>query len=130
MSGQKISTSTMDAAAHKTTSSDTTESRGLVTQNYLLIWLDGSIDQTKQNCQDTIAQLRNVVNDVNTFTQPDECVDFLTEVEDRTTFLVVSGTMSQQTVPLIHDIANLDSICIFCENEVQYKEWATEWPKI
>ncbi|CAF4474108.1 unnamed protein product [Rotaria sp. Silwood2] len=136
MSGQnskeKNSTSTMATVACTTASSSTTEPRRRMVQNYLLIWVDDTIDQANEHCQNTLTQLRSVVNDVNTFTQPDACVDFLTEVDDTKAFLIVAGTISQQMVPLIHDIAHLDSIYIFCDckNELQHKEWAKKWAKI
>ncbi|CAF4022156.1 unnamed protein product [Rotaria sp. Silwood2] len=113
----------MDAVACRTASPNTIQTRRRIVQNYLLIWIDGNIDEANKDCQNTIAELRKVVNDVNTFTQLDECVDFLTEVNDGKAFLIIAGAMSQHIVPLVHDIARLDAIYIFRGNEAQHKEW-------
>jgi hypothetical protein len=52
-----------------------------IVQNDLLISVDGNMDQSNKDRSNTLAQLRNVVNDVNVVTQSDKCVNFLTETE-------------------------------------------------
>ena len=85
MSGQKskenVSTSSMGAGATTTASSDAIHPRQRIAQNFLLIWVDANIDESTEDCQNTLAQLRSVVNDVNIFTQPDEGIDFLNEIQ-------------------------------------------------
>ncbi len=78
--------------------------RQCIAQNFLLIWIDANIDESKQGFQNILPKLQSVVNDINIFTQRDEGIDFLTEVVDRKAFLIVDGTISQQIAPLIHDI--------------------------
>jgi hypothetical protein len=46
-------------------------------QNVLLIWFDNSIDEDNDDCKNTLAQLRRIINAVNTFTNRDQCIDFL-----------------------------------------------------
>jgi tetratricopeptide (TPR) repeat protein len=105
-------------------------SRQRITQNFLLIWVDANIDESTENHQSTVAQLRSVVNDVNIFTKWDEAVDFLTEVYEMKAFLIADDTIGQQVVPLIHDIPQLDSIYIFCSKQIQHQQWAENWVKI
>ncbi|CAF4866076.1 unnamed protein product, partial [Rotaria sp. Silwood1] len=54
----------MDAAAYAKASSNIGRSRRRITQNYLLIWIDSNIDETNKDCQNTLAQLRSVINEV------------------------------------------------------------------
>ena len=75
-------------------------------------------------------QLRNVVNDIYVFTQRDECIDFLTEVGDRTAFLLIEGLMVQRILPLIHDIPQLDTVYILCRNTSKHEEWTKAWVKV
>jgi hypothetical protein len=110
--------------------SDAIQERRCIAQDFLLMWLDAEIDQSKQDYQKTLALLRSVVNDVNMFTQPDECVDFLTDVKDETTFLIVTGTVDQQLISLIHDIPQLDEIYIFCDNKSSFEQWIMQWEKV
>jgi tetratricopeptide (TPR) repeat protein len=111
-------------------SSTTTLNRQRIVQNFLLIWMDASIDQSKKDCQNTLAQLRNIVNDVHLFTDPDQCVDFLSDIKDMNAFIIADGSLGQHTIPLMHDIPQLDSIYIFCGNKSRHEEWAKKWTKV
>src|ERR1700721_2159133 len=92
--------------------------RRRMVQNFLLIWLDGSIDEVNNDdCRNSITKLRQVVNDVNTFTDMDECVDFITNITQEKVFIIVSGTFSQIIAPLVHDISQVSCVYIFCDNK-------------
>ena len=62
-------------------------------QNVLLIWLDSNIDDNNQDCQSTATQLRRVVNDVNTFTDGDECIRFIEDIDNNKVCMIVSGSL-------------------------------------
>jgi hypothetical protein len=111
-------------------SSTTIHKRQRIIQNFLLIWVDPSIDQSKKDCQNTLAQLRNIVNDINLFTEPNQCVDFLTDIKDMNAFLIVDGSLGEHIIPLMHDIPQLDTIYIFCGNKSRHEEWTKKWSKI
>jgi tetratricopeptide (TPR) repeat protein len=111
-------------------SSDTEHHKRRHFQNFLVIWLDAAIDQTNEDCQNTLVQLRIIVGYVHMFTQRDECVDFLTGIADNRAFLVVEGVLGKEILPLIHDIPQLHSIYILCRNKTKYEEWAKTWVKI
>ena len=99
-------------------------------QNFLLIWLDADIDQTKEDCQNMLTQLRTIVNDVNIFTQLDECIQFLSTIDGGKAFVIASGSLGQCLVPGIHAMPQLDEIYIFDSNKSRYQQWAKEWSKI
>jgi tetratricopeptide (TPR) repeat protein len=92
--------------------------------------MDASIDQSKKDCQNTLAQLRNIVSDVHLFTEPDQCVDFLTDIKDMNVFLIADGSLGQHTISLMHDIPQLDAIYIFCGNKSRHEEWTKKWNKV
>ncbi len=129
-SNQNVPTSSEDAFEIRTRSSNAIHRRRRIVQNFSLIWLDVDIDQSREDCQNTLAQLQNVVNDVNIFTQQDKCIDFLTGVDDMKTFLILGDTLGSQIVPLIHNIPQLHSIYIFSGNKFHDEQWANEWIKI
>jgi tetratricopeptide (TPR) repeat protein len=129
-SKQNVSTTSKNTVTTTIASSHSIHPRQRMAHNYLLIWIDASIDDSKQDCQNTLAQLRSVVNDVKIFTQRDEGIDFLTEVEDMKAFLILEGTLGSQIVQLIHDIPQLDTVYIFCDNKSPHEQWTTEWAKI
>ncbi|CAF4429227.1 unnamed protein product [Rotaria sp. Silwood2] len=104
--------------------------RQRLAENYLVIWVDGNIDMKNQDCQHTLTQLRDVVNQVNTCTTAEECVRSLEENQEETSFVISSGALGQHLVPDIHGMPKLDAIYIFCGNKQRHEVWAKNWPKI
>jgi hypothetical protein len=85
-------------------------------QNFLLVWLDENIDEINdEESHNSIINLRQVVNTINTFTNADECVDFITCINEEKIFFVVSGALSQIIVPVVESIHNVSCVYIFCE---------------
>ena len=101
-----------------------------MTQNYALICLNVGIDETDEEFQNTLKQLRNVLNNVTIFTNSDECVDFLTDLEDTMTILVLEDTIGEQIMPLIHDVSQLDHVYGFSSIKSLSSKWINEWPKV
>ncbi|CAF1278881.1 unnamed protein product [Adineta steineri] len=99
-------------------------------QNVLLIWLDNNIDDDNADCSNTIKQLKRVVNNMNTFTDGEECVEFIQTINNNKVCIIVSGSLGQQTVPHVHNMSQLDTIFIFCSKQERHIQWAKEWPKI
>jgi tetratricopeptide (TPR) repeat protein len=100
-------------------------------QNVLLIWLDQNIDEeNNRDCQKNIGELRRIVNSINTFTDADQCVTFLSKIRDEKACILISGSLGRKTIPRMHDMSQVDSIFIFCGNIAWHEEWAKDWPKI
>jgi len=99
-------------------------------QNVLLIWADSNMDEKSKDCQNTIAHLRQVMNTISTFTDGQECIEFLQEIKDDKVCMIISGSLGKHIVPRVHDMFQLDSIFIFCRNKQYYEQWARDWPKI
>jgi hypothetical protein len=119
-----------NCATATTASSTTIHNKQRIVQNFLLIWMDASIDQSKKDCQTTLAQLRNIVNDVHLFTEPDQCVDYLTGIKDMNAFLIADGSLGQHTIPLMHDIPQLSAIYILYGDKSRHGEWAKKFTKV
>jgi len=101
-----------------------------VAQNFLLIWLDSSIDKSNEDCQNSLTELRRIVNTVKTYTDADECVEFITETKDENIFVILSEALGFQHVRRIHDMPQIDSIYIFCGNKSKHEQWTKEWMKV
>ncbi|CAF0997718.1 unnamed protein product [Adineta steineri] len=115
-------------------SKDSVENRRRITiqrmQNVLLIWLDNNINENNDDCSNTIKQLKCVVNNVNTFTDGEQCVDFIQTITNNKICMIVSGELGKHIVPHVHDISQVDTILIFCNNQQWHKQWTKEWSKI
>jgi tetratricopeptide (TPR) repeat protein len=100
-------------------------------QNFLLVWLDGSIDeQNNDDCRNSITKLKELVNTVNTFTNADECIDFITDIKEETIFIIVSGTFTAAIVPIVQDILQVSCVYILCKDKSRYEQWALQWSKV
>jgi tetratricopeptide (TPR) repeat protein len=102
-----------------------------VLQNVLIIWLDQTIDkENNRDCQKTITQLHRISNCIETFTDANQCINFLSEIKDEMAFIIISGSLGRKTVPQVHDMSQVHSIFIFCGNIASHEEWAKDWSKI
>ncbi|CAF3712499.1 unnamed protein product [Adineta steineri] len=99
-------------------------------QNRLLIWLDNNIDENNADCNNTIKQLKRVVNNVNTFTEGEQCVEFIQTITNNKVCMVVSGSLGKHIMPHVHDLSQVDTIFIFCNNKKWHKKWVKPWSKI
>ncbi|CAF2740570.1 unnamed protein product [Rotaria sp. Silwood2] len=100
-------------------------------QNFVLVWLDANIDEVNNpDSVNTITQLRNVVNVINTFVDVNLCIDFLMNIQNEKVFMIVSGSLGQTIVPRIHGISQVTSIYIFCRDKTKHENWAKKWLKI
>ncbi|CAF1199421.1 unnamed protein product, partial [Rotaria magnacalcarata] len=105
-------------------------SRRRMTQNYLVILVDGNIDESNDDCRNTLAQLRAVVSDVNVCTTTEQCTQLLDEIDDGKAFIISSGALGHTLVNDIHGIPKVDAIYIFCDNKERHELWSKDWPKI
>jgi tetratricopeptide (TPR) repeat protein len=99
-------------------------------QNFLVVWLDGNINENNDDYQHSIVKLREISNTVNTFTDVDECISFIKDIKTHKIFMICSGALGQTTVPIVHDMTQIDTIYIFCGDKVRHKKWAQQWSKI
>ncbi|CAF1368856.1 unnamed protein product [Adineta steineri] len=135
MSNRKsIATNESDGAINKYPFPEDAEGRRRINiqrmQNVLLIWLDSNIDETNGDCQNTIKQLRRAINDINTFTEGDQCLEFIETIVNKKACMIISGSLGQHIVSRVHIMSQIDSIFIFCYNEKDHEQWIKEWPKI
>ncbi|CAF0946905.1 unnamed protein product [Adineta ricciae] len=100
------------------------------TQDVSVIWLDTHIHSSNPDYQNAITHLQHIVNDIYTFTDNDECIDFILTLADTDVCLITSGSVGQRLVPCVHDISNIDSIFIFCDDQNRHEQWGGKWCKV
>lgn len=127
--GSKTSKSTIALSAKPTVATSNQRINPRLLQNVLLIWLDANIDEDNVDFQNSLAKLRRVVYTINIFTNFDRCVEFLQKIENDKVCMIVSGSLGEHVVPQLHDIAQLDTIFVFCGNK-RHEQWANKWPKV
>ncbi|CAF1285725.1 unnamed protein product [Rotaria sordida] len=100
-----------------------------VLQNFLLIRLDANFDESKDHYNKSIQDLQHIVATITTFTDVDQCVDFLSDIEDEKVWMIVSNALGQHIVPEIQALSQLHSIYVFCDNQSIHQQWAKTIPK-
>jgi hypothetical protein len=106
--------------AQKTSQSTTTVSQcaqRYSIEDFIIIWLDSNVNEMN----DLISQLFRFVNSVRTFSEPDSCVDYLTDAHEQMIFLILSDAFIDTLVPFIHDVHQLDSVYIFSDQKLNAK---------
>ncbi|CAF3814909.1 unnamed protein product, partial [Rotaria sordida] len=101
-----------------------------ILENCLLIWLDADFDESKNDYKQSMQQLRNVIATIITFTDADQCVDYLSDIKDEKVLMIVSGSLGQHVIPEIQICPQLDSVYVFCDNQSMHEQWARKIPKI
>ena len=101
-----------------------------IIQNFLLVWLDNHINESDKEFQNSLAQLRTIVNSIFTFINSNQCIDFLKTIKDEKVFIIICSDMNDHIVPRIHDIDQLDSIYIFDSNKRRHEQQSSDWIKV
>ncbi|CAF1402832.1 unnamed protein product [Rotaria sordida] len=109
----------------------TSENNNDLTNNFAIIWLDGTIEKTSGN-RETKALLRQLVKcRLLTFDDPDKCIDHISdEPTTKRVFLIVSNAFGQKVIPLIHDLPHLQGTYIFCGDQKSAEIWAKPYSKV
>jgi hypothetical protein len=53
-----------------------------ILKNFIIIWLDPSINDSNPDFQHLISKLRCITKSIKTFVHIDPCIDFLTDIEN------------------------------------------------
>ncbi|CAM4861691.1 unnamed protein product [Rotaria socialis] len=101
-----------------------------IMQNFLLVWLHDNLDENNNEFQLSLTELRAIVYTLEYFSDPDQCIDYLTSIKDEKIFLIVSGKFAENVVSLIHQMPQLDTIFGFFDNNNQQQEWSKQWLKV
>jgi hypothetical protein len=114
MATKKIPTTTTATSMAPPSISPRRPTVARMVQNFHLVWLDEGIDEDyNDDCRNSITKLRHVVNTVNTFTDADECIDFITDINEEKTLIIISGAFSQIMIPIVQEISQV--LFIFSE---------------
>lgn len=101
-----------------------------ITQNFITIWLNTDKDKSNDDYKDMNNKLRNFVHKVEIFMDMDKCIDFLTDMENGIALMIITGTLGEEMVPLIHDISQINAMLIFSDNQFIDKQSVKKWSKV
>jgi len=100
-----------------------------IEQRFVCVWLDNRLMRSEDYI-DTQDQLRNVVKSFLTYSNLNECVDFISDTTDARIFFITSNVLAKILVPLIYEFEQIDSIYIFYSKNSSDEEWTKDYKKI
>ncbi|CAF1287956.1 unnamed protein product [Rotaria sp. Silwood1] len=101
-----------------------------ILQNFLLVWLDANLQESDKDFKKSLQHLRKIVASITTFTDAQQCVNFLSEIKKEKVFMIVSGSLGRQIVPEIEALPQLEAIYVFCGNQSVHEQWAKKSSKV
>ncbi|CAM4812273.1 unnamed protein product [Rotaria magnacalcarata] len=101
-----------------------------VLQNFVMVWLDANLNEDKKDFKLSLQRLRQIVSFITTFTDVQECIDYISKLKEEKVFMIVSGSLGRKIIPDIVSWPQLDSIYIFCENKSFHEQWAAQIAKV
>ena len=99
-------------------------------ETYCLIWLDEEVNKSQDNIR-AQKKLRTFINHLITFEDVQSCLTYIESVskDDRIIF-IVSGQLSQRTIPKVIHHRQITSIYIYCWKKDIYREWGRSFKKV
>lgn len=81
--------------------------------------------------QNVLNNIRNMSSELKTFCNPDDCIDYITDLINEKVVLNISASLSKAMIPLIHDILQISVIYISSDsNEPVIQDNTDLYPKI
>lgn len=100
-------------------------------QRDLVIWLDKDANKSSDfatNRQD----LQKIVNSLKTFSNPNECVDYLFNMDsdNELVFFIVSDSLGENVIPSIHSMHQIHRIYVYCSDRSKHLSWTNQYNKV
>ncbi len=125
--------STLKAASSSTTTTNkaqaTSQPNNPNLESFACLWLDQSINSTDDN-RETQQQLRQVINHLQTFSDSDQCEEYIKQINKEKVVLIVSGSLGRQIVPRLHSLSQLSACYVFCGDKEANEQWANKYHKV
>ncbi|CAF3933946.1 unnamed protein product [Rotaria sordida] len=99
-------------------------------ETFTLLWLDAEVN-TKEENKHAQKRLRSIINHLIIHHDQKECQQYIMScsAQDRL-ILIVSGRLSKELIPQIHNLRQVSAVYIYCWDKKAYKQWAKQFTKI
>lgn len=88
-----------------------------------VVWLDNDINETNDDFRNFITNFQQIVNNVYTFTNADEFVDFITDMTDENMFMIILEALSYDIIPISEHLSQIKFIHILSDNELLFEKF-------
>ena len=101
-----------------------------IVENYCLVWLHPNLGENDENYQQSRLHLQRFINAITLFTDPEQCIGYLSQINDEKIFIIVSDLIESSCISRIHDIVQVDSMYILCQGGSTTRPSITGWSKV
>jgi hypothetical protein len=85
-------------------------------QDFIIVWLTLNIDDSTNRKDDSVMRLRYIISGIETFTDVNKCVDFLTDRTDEKVLMIIHDYPNQNFLSLMNDIPQLYFLIMITRN--------------
>ncbi len=124
-----MATSKIQSTKASTSTKTVNQSMTSNLESFTCLWLDQNVNSTQDN-QDTLQQLRQVINHLRTFDNSDECEQYIRQITQEKVVLIVSGSLGRQIVPRLHDLPQFSACYVFCQDQKANEQCANKYHKV
>ncbi|CAF3469718.1 unnamed protein product [Rotaria socialis] len=100
-------------------------------EDIIIIWLDETIANPGTIL---LSQRKNLllsyVKAIQPFTNVSACMKYIENITDVHVLFIVSGSLGEKIVPILHDLPKLTFIYIFCADKNKHEIWTKQFNKI
>ena len=97
---------------------------------FLDVWLDKNTNALDKDVIISVNKLQQIVHSVKIFNDTDECIDFLSDIKNKTVFMITSDDLIQSILPLIDDFPQLRMIYILSTHPTSFEYSLEKWQKV
>ncbi len=94
--------------------------RTRVIENFILIWLNVQSNEFNEN---SLNQLRKLVHSIVTFTDPEQCLDYLSSIENEQIFLILSNSFDHELLARLQPLSPIHSIYLLSEEKFPFQQY-------
>jgi len=89
--------------------------------------LDESLNETNNTYwYSTISKVHEIINNIYVFSESDQCIDFITDIEKEKVFIIISDTISKDIISIFQQIPQITSIYIYSKNNKKTNDQSIE----
>lgn len=97
----------------------------------MIVWFGGHDEESEHEFENKLVLLQKLAYDIYDFKVIDECMDFFTDLEERSIIFLGLEVLIKSLIHFIHSIAYIDCIYIIDKKQPEGEvSWMNAWPKI
>ena len=97
---------------------------------FLVVSLHSNESKPDEDYHKQLLELKSEIGSLETFYDPQCCFDFLDQIKDKRILLIVSDTLGQHFLPVVHENPQVELIFVLCINRSCDSNWTKDLSKL